>query len=713
MENLTGREFGPYRIVSPLGEGGMASVYKAYQPNVDRYIALKVLPRHFANNSEFISRFEQEAKLLAQLQHPRILPIYDYGEADGYTYIAMPFIEGGPLIHLIKGEPLPLDQIERIVAQVGDALDYAASRGVVHRDVKPSNILLDERGNAMLMDFGIAKIIEKSAQITATGGIVGTPAYMSPEQGRGETLDHQSDIYALGVILYEMSTGRVPFKAETPIAVLIKHINDPLPLPRKLNPNLPVSVEQVILKAMAKHSQDRFETAGQMVKALSEAIDEANKKGPQDKTSISVPIFEVPDPEEPREAEVNTVLPDTPLSFPWLAVSGAVIAIVTLLLCGVVLLNFEQISLLIAGESTPTVTSVLEPAQVTATARADEDKNMATEVIETVAEPTDDIAPTSTQVEEALASESSPTLESSTNTPEPTNTPEATITPEPTVTPLPISGFGQPLLTFGSEGIGPGQFLDARAITVDEQNGNILVGEYTGGRIQVFDSQGAFLTQWTVDTEMPLLGMDADRNGNVYVIQSGLINQYDAQTGEFKQEISFDGGWGFGDIAIAPDGGYVAPWFKGQDDIVRFSANGEPTLVINEAISGQTNSPELDTQVAIDGLGNIYALGIFNGAVFKFGPDGRFLDQFGAAPQTGLDPPPGTLESPREIEVDGQGRIYVSELVGPIKVYDPSGQLIDTIMVQGLGMTINDAGELLVASRTKVVKYQITDDTEE
>lgn len=273
MENLTGKQFGPYQVVAPLGEGGMAAVYKGYQPGIDRYVALKVLPRQLARDPQFIKRFEQEAKVLAKLQHPHILPIHDYGQVDAYTYIVMPFIESGDLTDILQARRLALSEIGRIIGQVGDALDYAHTQGVIHRDVKPSNILVDQRVNCLLTDFGIAKMVEgTSNNLTATGGIIGTPTYMSPEQGAGKPLDGRSDIYALGVILYQMITGRVPFRAETPMAVMIKHMNDPLLPPREFNETLPEAIERVILKSLAKQPEDRYATAGEMVKALQTAV---------------------------------------------------------------------------------------------------------------------------------------------------------------------------------------------------------------------------------------------------------------------------------------------------------------------------------------------------------------------------------------------------------------------------------------------------------
>lgn len=306
MEDLTGRQLGPYQIVAPLGEGGMAAVYKAYQPNMDRYVALKVLPRHFADDPEFVQRFTREARVIANLQHPHILPVHDFGESEGYTYMAMRFIRGGILSDWIaNNQPLSLPQIRRIISQVGDALDYAHGQGVVHRDVKPSNVLIDERGNCLLTDFGLAKMVQASVKLTRTGGILGTPAYMSPEQGMGQGIDHRSDIYALGVILYEMVTGRPPYQAETPMAIMIKHIQAPLPPPHRYQPALSEDVERVILKSLAKEKDDRYATAGDMVQALQQAT-----AHPTIATGAARPTVAAIRP--PQEQEMETAVPTSP-----------------------------------------------------------------------------------------------------------------------------------------------------------------------------------------------------------------------------------------------------------------------------------------------------------------------------------------------------------------------------------------------------------------
>jgi serine/threonine-protein kinase len=296
MEDLSGRQFGPFRIEKPLSEGGMSTVYKAFQPGVERYVALKVMPRHLADDPQFAARFQQEARVVAQLQHPHILPIYDFGQAEGYTYLAMPLMETGTLIDLMKGQPLSLNEIKRIIGQIGDALDYAHTQGLVHRDVKPSNVLIDKRGNCLLTDFGIVKLLQNKTATITTGGVTGTPAYMSPEQGMGRQLDGRSDQYSLGVILYELATGRPPYDADTPMAVVIKHINESLPPPRSVNPAISEGVEKVITRALSKNPEERFLTITDMVYALEKAItdEQAANSAPTQKMAPTAPRLRWP-----------------------------------------------------------------------------------------------------------------------------------------------------------------------------------------------------------------------------------------------------------------------------------------------------------------------------------------------------------------------------------------------------------------------------------
>ena len=273
MQQHIGKTIGVYQVVEQVGRGGMATVFKAYQPSMDRYVAIKILPSHFTQDESFVGRFTQEARTLARLEHPHILPVHDYGEQEGTTYLVMRYVEAGTLKDLVTRDgPMELKEAARVLGQVGGALDYAHSQDVIHRDIKPSNVLVDERGNTFLTDFGIAKLVAETAQFTASGAVIGTPAYMSPEQGMGQPVDYRCDIYSLGVVLYELITGRVPYEAETPLAVLLKHVNDPLPLPRQIRPDLPEAVERVILKAMAKAPDDRFQSAQQMIDTLAEAV---------------------------------------------------------------------------------------------------------------------------------------------------------------------------------------------------------------------------------------------------------------------------------------------------------------------------------------------------------------------------------------------------------------------------------------------------------
>jgi WD40 repeat protein len=267
MEGLIGQTLGQYRIVEPIGEGGMATVYKAYQPGLDRYVAVKVLPPIFAQEQGFSERFLREAKAIAGLHHPNILPVYDFGQDDGYSFIVMRYIEGARTLRDVMAEPLSLGQIAGVIEQIAAALDHAHGQGVIHRDVKPANVLMDGDW-ALLTDFGLAKITEASVKLTGSGVGVGTPAYMSPEQGQGLEIDLRTDIYSLGIILFEMLTGKIPHEAETPFAIVLKRVTEPLPMPRSMNPEIPGSVERVILRALAADPADRFESVREMAEAL-------------------------------------------------------------------------------------------------------------------------------------------------------------------------------------------------------------------------------------------------------------------------------------------------------------------------------------------------------------------------------------------------------------------------------------------------------------
>ncbi|MFI5169351.1 MAG: serine/threonine-protein kinase, partial [Vicinamibacterales bacterium] len=272
MALVPGSNAGPYRIVEQLGRGGMASVYKAYESKLDRYVALKVLPREFLHDPNFAERFRKEAKFVAMLEHPNIVPIYAYDieEADGIPWMAMRLIDAGSLSDLIKRERLSLARSVAVLRGVADALDYAHSKKIVHRDVKPQNVLLDAAARVYLADFGIGRMLESSAGLTGTGMIIGTPQYMAPEQATSPNVGPTADVYALGIVAYELFTGRVPFSADTPLAVMMKHVQEPLPLPPP--EVVPEPLLRALLKATTKKPEDRWPTAGAFVDALAAGL---------------------------------------------------------------------------------------------------------------------------------------------------------------------------------------------------------------------------------------------------------------------------------------------------------------------------------------------------------------------------------------------------------------------------------------------------------
>ena len=271
MKDLIGSTLGQYRIVEEIGRGGMAVVYRAYQASLERHVAIKVLPPQFAFDSTFINRFLQEARAAAGLKHHNVVRIYDVGEEGGIYYIVMEEVHGEPLnVYQQKLGALSSEQILKIIAQIASALDFAHAKGIVHRDIKPSNIIVGPDGHAVLTDFGIAKAASGTG-LTRTGMIVGTPEYMSPEQALGKGVDHRTDIYSLGVICYELLSGRTPFKGET-LAVMHAHAYETPPSLQTLNPQVNQEVERVIEQVLAKNPDDRFPSAGEFAVALAAAF---------------------------------------------------------------------------------------------------------------------------------------------------------------------------------------------------------------------------------------------------------------------------------------------------------------------------------------------------------------------------------------------------------------------------------------------------------
>ncbi len=266
------QKVGRYEIKSELGKGGMATVYKAFDPRFEREVALKLLPHEMMHDATFQARFEREAKTIARLEHPAIVPVYDVGDEDGQPYFVMRCMVGGSLADRIAKGPLSIKEAAKIMERISDALDEAHIKGVIHRDLKPGNILFDNTGEPYISDFGIAKLTQSQSATMTGGAVIGTPAYMSPEQAKGDPekpIDGRSDVYALGVILYEMLSGEQPYQSTTPMGVVVKHITEPIPHILDKNRDLPPAVETVIEKAMAKNPDERFSTAGEFSIALS------------------------------------------------------------------------------------------------------------------------------------------------------------------------------------------------------------------------------------------------------------------------------------------------------------------------------------------------------------------------------------------------------------------------------------------------------------
>ncbi|HEX9560047.1 MAG TPA: HD domain-containing phosphohydrolase [Candidatus Dormibacteraeota bacterium] len=270
MTLADGFNLGQYRIVACIGRGGMATVYRARQASLDRDVAIKVLPDFFAEDEGYRERFQQEAKSIARLKHPNILNVFDFGQERGITYLVLELVEGGTLSERL-GRPMDLQEAVRIIRPIASALDHAHAQGVLHRDIKPSNILIHRDGTPVLGDFGLAKIAGSVRRLTASGTVLGTPEYMSPEYGAGEPIGPPSDLYSLAVVAYEMLTGRVPFEADTPAAVLLSHINKAVPPTRELVGELSGHVEDALRKALAKNPLERFDSATQFVAALTPA----------------------------------------------------------------------------------------------------------------------------------------------------------------------------------------------------------------------------------------------------------------------------------------------------------------------------------------------------------------------------------------------------------------------------------------------------------
>ena len=389
---------GRYEIKRELGRGGMATVYEAYDPHFKREVAIKMLPNAFSNDPQFRSRFEREAQTVATLEHPAIVPVYDYGEENGRLFLVMRLMSGGSLADRLRRGPLSAQEVNDIMSHLAPALDAAHAKGIIHRDLKPANILFDQWGKPYLSDFGIVKLAtESGTALTATGGLIGTPAYMSPEQIRGEEeLDGRSDLYALGIILFEMLTGQTPYSANTPMGLVFKHVNEPTPRLVSFNAAVPPDYQRIIERAMAKDKANRYSTAEALAKNLTLSLAQA---GGDDMTVIEDDPWLKPLP-EPNKRKVPV----------WAWLGGGLLVII----CGVVTVAAAFIFFNDNGNETPVV-------QNTA---------VVTIVEETTPDPPTEVV---VIVEPTLTSTAAPTATSS-STPNPSPTVTAESLPSPTAT---------------------------------------------------------------------------------------------------------------------------------------------------------------------------------------------------------------------------------------------------------------------------------------
>jgi len=283
MPFIIGENVGPYRLIEKLGKGGMATVFKAYHPSLDRYVAIKALHPAFMEHPGFIDRFEREAKVVAKLDHPNIVPIYDFSEHEDRPYLVLKYVRGETLKARLEKSKLTYKESRHIFRVISSALAYAHQEGVLHRDVKPSNVLLEKGGQIYLADFGLARMTETSQTTLSGQMMMGTPHYISPEQAKGlGGLDSGTDIYSLGVMMYELLVGEVPYQADTPFSVIHDHIYSPLPLPREMNPDLNEDIQRAILKSLAKKREDRYEKISDMMDMFLKAFDTLIIEHPSD-----------------------------------------------------------------------------------------------------------------------------------------------------------------------------------------------------------------------------------------------------------------------------------------------------------------------------------------------------------------------------------------------------------------------------------------------
>lgn len=362
MSFENGTKIGAYEITEKLGQGGMATVYKAHHDRLDRFVAIKVLHPAFKDNEDFLNRFSREAKVVARLEHPHIVPVYDYAEHDGYPYLVMRYVAGETLKETLNRGPLSRDEMVRVAQGIADGLDYAHQHGVLHRDIKPSNILLTAGGGIYIADFGLARITQAGESTMSQDMIMGTPQYISPEQAMGnKELDGRTDIYSFGIIVYEMVTGQVPFQSDTSYSIIHAQIFDPPPPPRTINENITPEVEAVLMQVLNKEPADRYATAGEFMNAFKQAAaaipskitpagaqtqpDSTEKITSPGVTKVAPPPVAAPSVSPPLAATEQAAEIQAPAGQskrPWLPIAAGIGGILLLLIFGLLFVNSQR-----------------------------------------------------------------------------------------------------------------------------------------------------------------------------------------------------------------------------------------------------------------------------------------------------------------------------------------------------------------------------------